>query len=154
MFQGIPDRRHVKVAVDRAIRRGVKGLRLPRVAPAKAKAVAGRKPAGGPKRQGNMPMAYWRLGQRTARMMAEAQTVVTLRILGLAGFWPVPQSEHYRMVFEKAPAFMRAGSNATVAALRGERADRIAAAALRPVSARTHANAQRLLARDSARKRT
>lgn len=90
------------------------------------------------------PLDYWALGIRTAQMMAEAQVVIALRLLGLAGGWPVSPSEVSRMVQEKGPAFVKAAGEATAAAMKGRRPDQIAGAALRPIGAKTRANTRRL----------
>ena len=91
-----------------------------------------------------LPLAYWTLGVRTAQMMFEAQSVVTFRLLGMAGGWPVSPTENTRMVIEKGPAFFRAYGAAATAAAKGKRIDQIAEAALKPISRKTRANAKRL----------
>ena len=91
-----------------------------------------------------LPIAYWALGVRTAQMLAEANTVIAFRVLGMAGGWPVSPTESTRMVLEKGPAFMRAYGEASTAALKGRRLDEIAEAALRPISRKTRSNAKRL----------
>ncbi len=91
-----------------------------------------------------LPIAYWALGVRTAQMLAEAQTVVAFRVMGMAGGWPVSPAENTRMVLEKGPAFLRAYGEAATAAMKGKRPDEIAEAALRPISRKTRSNAKRL----------
>ena len=91
-----------------------------------------------------LPIAYWALGVRTAQMLAEANTVMAFRLLGMAGGWPVSPSENTRMVLEKGPAFMRAYGEAATAAMKGHRPDEIAIAALRPISRKARSNAKRL----------
>ncbi len=80
----------------------------------------------------------------TMRMLAEAQTVVAYRLLGMAGFWPTAPSETWRMTFEKAPAFAAAQAAAWQAMMTGSSPDRIAAAWLRPIGGKTRANQKRL----------
>ena len=87
------------------------------------------------------------LGWAWSRLMAETQMVMTLRIVGMAGVWPVAPGENNRMVFEKAPAFARAQLAMTRAAMRGARPDQIVAAGLKPLGRRTGANSRRLLKR-------
>ncbi|RVW00036.1 antifreeze protein [Mesobaculum littorinae] len=82
-----------------------------------------------------------------ATMMAEAQMVVGLRCLGLAGVWAVAPGETQRMVSEKAPVFAQAGQDAWAKALSGARPDEVMAAWLRPISRKTHANSVRLAKR-------
>lgn len=91
-----------------------------------------------------LPFAWWAIGLRTAQMMAEAQTVMAFRLMGLAGTWPVSPSESSRMISEKAPAFLRAGGAAMQAAMQGKRPDQIFDAALKPIGRKTRSNAKRL----------
>ncbi|MEM7753308.1 MAG: antifreeze protein [Pseudomonadota bacterium] len=91
-----------------------------------------------------LPIAYWALSVRTAQMLAEAQTVVAFRVMGMAGGWPVSPSENARMVLEKGPAFIQAYGDAATAAMKGKRLDEIAEAALKPIGRRTRSNAKRL----------
>ncbi len=90
------------------------------------------------------PFAWWGLSMRTAQMMFEAQAVIGMRMLGMAGGWPVSPSENTRMIVEKGPAFMRASGAAMTAAMKGKRPDQIAEAALKPIGRKTRANAKRL----------
>jgi hypothetical protein len=85
------------------------------------------------------------LGWAWSRLMAETQTVMTLRLLGMAGVWPVAPGENNRMVSEKAPAFARAQLAMTRAAMRGARPDQIIAAGLKPLGRKTGSNSRRLL---------
>ena len=91
------------------------------------------------------PFQLWTLGLNTGVMMAEAQTVVVLRLWGMAGLWPVSPSETSRMVAEKWPAFLSAYGAAGAAAMKGHGPHRIAAAALRPIARKTRANSRRLV---------
>jgi hypothetical protein len=90
------------------------------------------------------PFQLWTLGLQTGVMLAEAQTVVLLRLWGMAGLWPVSPSESTRMVTEKWPAFLSAYGAAGVAAMKGHGPHRIASAALRPIARKTRANSRRL----------
>jgi hypothetical protein len=82
-------------------------------------------------------MAFWAL-------MAETQTVMALRLMGIAGLWPVHSDENERMVAEKGPAFARAMLAGSMAAMRGASPDRVAIAAMRPLGRKTRANVKRL----------
>lgn len=97
-------------------------------------------------RQTNM-FDMMQLGWSAARLMAETQMVMTLRLWGMAGLWPVAASETNRMVSEKAPAFAEAQMAMAQAAMRGKRPDEIMAAGLRPLRRKTGANSRRLLKR-------
>jgi hypothetical protein len=86
----------------------------------------------------------WRLSMDTTRMMAEAQMVIALRMMGMAGVIPARPDETRRMVTEKAAAAQEAGLAMTRAAMSGGSAPAIAAAGLKPVGRRTRANVRRL----------
>jgi hypothetical protein len=90
------------------------------------------------------PLQLWTLGLRTGVMLAEAQTVILLRLWGMAGLWPVAPTESRRMVAEKWPAFLSAYTAAGTAAMKGHGPHRIAGAALAPIARKTRANSRRL----------
>lgn len=80
----------------------------------------------------------------TMRMLSEAQAVVSYRMLGAAGMWPVAPSEVWRMTLEKGPTFAAASQAAWTAALAGQGPDKVAAAWLKPISGHTRSNERRL----------
>ncbi|MGO4906900.1 antifreeze protein [Pseudorhodobacter sp. W20_MBD10_FR17] len=77
-------------------------------------------------------------------MMIEAQSVIHMRLMGMAGLWKVCPQENSRMVTEKLEAMMQATSDAGQATLRGGSADEITAAAIAPMRNATRANSERL----------
>ncbi|WP_417206091.1 antifreeze protein [Antarctobacter sp.] len=77
-------------------------------------------------------------------MSAEAQAVITMRLLGMAGLWSVTPDETTRMVREKLEHFPRAFHAASRAAIEG--GDPLAAA-IGPLHRQTRANAKRLARR-------
>jgi hypothetical protein len=83
---------------------------------------------------------------QAAQIMAESQTVIALRLSGLAGFWPMGGAEAARMVTEKLTAGNHAAQAALRAGLAGGSLPVIALAAMQPVRRRTRANARRLTA--------
>lgn len=87
------------------------------------------------------PFLLW---QQMARLGWDAQMVIALRTAGMMGFVPQDAAEPSRMVQEKADAASEAMQAALRAASRGERADRVMAAAIRPYRRRTRANVRRL----------
>ena len=93
------------------------------------------------------PVSAFRTGLAATMMLAEAQQVMLMRFLGMAGLWSVQPSETARMVSEKLPALSHAARAALDAAARGGRPDQIAAAWLKPVARRTAANRRRLTRR-------
>lgn len=93
------------------------------------------------------PIQMMSLSIRTATMLAEAQMVIGMRMLGMAGMWRVLPSENARMVSEKVSAVQDATLAATRAALQGKSPATIAEHALKPIRRRTSANAKRLTRR-------
>ena len=86
----------------------------------------------------------FRLQMDTAKMLVEAQTVIALRVLGMAGVLPAAKGENLRMVSEKQTAFARAWMDATTAMMTGEGTQRAYARALAPIGRTTAANSRRL----------
>ncbi|WP_179379835.1 antifreeze protein [Jannaschia marina] len=81
---------------------------------------------------------------RTAQMLVEAQGVVNLRLMGLAGLVPSRSDEVLRMVLEKQSAFAEAGLAATGALMAGKTPAQAYDLALAPIGRRTRDNARRL----------
>ncbi|MBN2629706.1 MAG: antifreeze protein [Rhodobacteraceae bacterium] len=90
------------------------------------------------------PVDLMRLSMNTATMLMQAQTVIAMRMMGMAGVWKVSPGENSRMVSEKMRAGMKAGAAAQRSALAGGSVTDIAEAALAPVKRATAANARRL----------
>ncbi|WP_435259298.1 antifreeze protein [Thioclava sp. FR2] len=84
------------------------------------------------------------LSIRTAMMLHEAQMVVGLRLMAMAGMWTVTPSENHRMVKEKLEAACESGMAASHAAMSGKRPAQVAEAALTPIARRTRSNVTRL----------
>jgi hypothetical protein len=82
-------------------------------------------------------LAFW-------TMMTQAQTVIAIRMLGMAGVLPAHARENHTMLVEKGPAFAEAAIAAGAAVLAGKSPDEIAQAAIRPIGRRTRANVKRL----------
>jgi len=78
------------------------------------------------------------------RILAEAQTVIALRLLGMAGALPSARDEPFRMVMEKIEAAQEAGLAVARAQARGDGTAAIVMAGLRPVRRRTKSNVRRL----------
>jgi hypothetical protein len=88
-----------------------------------------------------------RLAMQTTLMMAEAQQVIAMRLMGMAGGWRVTPAENARMMNEKSSAMFAAGKAASLALIAGASPQGVALAALKPVRAKTRANAARLARR-------
>jgi hypothetical protein len=90
------------------------------------------------------PLHFWANAMQAGMMMAEAQTVITMRLMGMAGIWSVAPSERNRMVSEKVHAAAKSATEAGQAMLRGNSPELILAAALRPYRQKTRSNSRRL----------
>jgi len=93
------------------------------------------------------PFDLWTLGLDLTYLAVEAQTVVALRLWGMAGVWSVTPHEHTRMVTEKTQAFTESAWGAAKVATGGGRPDQVASAAIRPLRRKTRANSRRLIKR-------
>lgn len=82
-------------------------------------------------------------------MMIEAQSVITMRLWGMAGLWNLGPGESRLMVAEKAMAARQSGEAVARAILKGATPGRVALAAIQPVRRKTRANVKRLAQRGS-----
>lgn len=80
-------------------------------------------------------------------LFTEVQMVVSMRLAGMIGLWPVETDETHRMLTEKGPALMGAASDAHTAALAGRRLDEILIAAITPLTGTARDNRVRLSTR-------
>jgi hypothetical protein len=80
-------------------------------------------------------------------MLAEANMVIAMRLWGMAGIWNVTPNENRRMVDEKSSAAMASGAAMVRAISAGHGPAAVAMAGLKPVRAKTRANAARLAKR-------
>ncbi len=90
------------------------------------------------------PFQTWESTFAFWAMMAEAQTVIAIRTMGMMGVLPASPRENHTMFAEKGPAFVEAAIAAGAAAMSGKTPDQIAQAAIRPIARRTGANVKRL----------
>ena len=93
------------------------------------------------------PAQAIRLTMQSALMMTEAQRVIAMRMAGMAGTWNVTPGEDRRMGQEKAQAAMAAGQAMILSAVAEGSVWAVAPAALKPIRAKTKANAARLAMR-------
>ena len=93
------------------------------------------------------PMDYWANAMQVAFVLAEAQCVIGMRMMGAMGLWSVPKTENRRMLTEKVFAFVKGSTDSTVAALSGKSPDEVAALAIRPIRQATRSNHRRLAKR-------
>lgn len=90
------------------------------------------------------PTEAMRLAMQSSMMMAEANMVIAMRVMGMGGMWRVNPSENARMVQEKTDAAIASGAAMTRALMAGHSPAKVALAAMKPVRAKTRANATRL----------
>ncbi|GAA6174173.1 antifreeze protein [Sulfitobacter pacificus] len=91
------------------------------------------------------PSDLFSLQLKMTTLMAETQTVMALRLLGMSGAIPAKKGENERMIDEKGPAMAKAYAAATKAMMEGRRPDQIMSAAMAPVSKRVTSNRKRLM---------
>ncbi|MFN3822824.1 MAG: antifreeze protein [Pseudorhodobacter sp.] len=90
------------------------------------------------------PADALRLGYQMSMLTIEAQSVIAMRLWGMAGLWNVAPSENNRMVSEKSTAMFAAGLAVQRAVASGASATDTALAAIKPLRRRTGSNARRL----------
>jgi hypothetical protein len=93
------------------------------------------------------PAQMMRLSIQTSIMLAEAQMVIGMRMMGMMGMWRVLPSETTRMSAEKLAAMSQAAVASSRAALAGKAPVEVAEAALRPIRRKTASNVKRLARR-------
>lgn len=90
------------------------------------------------------PFNFVSLWTSSTTLMADAQTVISLRLMGMSGILPHRPGENQRMVSEKLLAITEANTEAAKAMLAGKRPDQVMAAGLAPLSRKVRANRKRL----------
>lgn len=93
------------------------------------------------------PTEAMRLAMQSGMMMAEANMVIAMRLMGMGGMWRVNPAENTRMVQEKTDAAIASGAAMSRAILAGHSPAKVALAAMKPVRDKTRANATRLAKR-------
>lgn len=87
------------------------------------------------------------LSLKTGMMLMDAQMVIGMRMMGMAGLWRIHPSETARMSSEKMAAAAQSAVAASTAMLTGKSAAQVAEAALKPIARRTKSNVKRLATR-------
>lgn len=90
------------------------------------------------------PSQMMRLGQQATMMLVEAQMVVAMRLMGMAGGWKVGPGENNTMASGKTAAMLASQRAVGRAMLAGASPQGVVLAALKPIRAKTRANARRL----------
>mgnify|MGYP003707820909 CR=1 FL=1 len=89
----------------------------------------------------------WRAGFEIGALALEAQAVIAMRMMGMAGLWPVTKSEGRRMILEKPEAFSNAAMAAAKRAIKGGRVDDVVSVATKSLTRKARANRKRLAKR-------
>jgi hypothetical protein len=87
------------------------------------------------------------LSIKTGMMLGQANMVIAMRMMGIAGAWNVSPAENRRMVHEKRAVAVESGAAMTRAVMTGKGPVALAKAGLAPIARRTGANAKRLAKR-------
>jgi hypothetical protein len=90
------------------------------------------------------PVQMISLSLKTGMMLMEAQMVIGMRMMGMAGLWRVHPSETARMSSEKVSSATQSAVAASTAIMTGKSPSFIAEAALKPIARRTKSNVKRL----------
>lgn len=88
-----------------------------------------------------------RLAMQSGMMIAEANMVIAMRLMGMGGMWRVTPSENARMVQEKSDAAIASGAAISRAIMAGHSPAKVALAGMKPVRDKTRANVTRLAKR-------
>lgn len=99
----------------------------------------------------NDPIRAWANGVQLAALLVEAQAVIAMRVMGMAGVWSTGPNENHRMVSEKVYALSKATRDAAAVALTGAGPEATMAAAIKPLRQKTRANTRRLVKRGTRR---
>lgn len=91
------------------------------------------------------PLSVLNLQMTYLSLLLEAQTVISLRLLGMAGAIPSKPGEVDRMFSEKPAAFAEAWFRAAEAVVAGKPADAIMDAAAKPLRRKVRSNRRRLM---------
>ena len=91
-----------------------------------------------------LALEVWSTGLQAAWLVAESQSVISHRFMGLSGFEPRGRDEISRMFLEKSTAFSAAAIAGAMLALSGRRPDEIWRAMLHPLRHTTGRNLRRL----------
>lgn len=90
------------------------------------------------------PLQILSMQTQMMQLCGDTQTVMTLRVMGMAGILPAEEDENERMVSEKLPALMKSATAAQNAVLNGCSPDQILNAAIAPLSSKVRDNRIRL----------
>ena len=93
------------------------------------------------------PLEMWSTSLEMGMMALEAQAVIAMRLMGMAGVWSVTKAETSRMVTEKSAALSKSMMKAGTATMRGASPEKIVAEAIKPYRQKTRANSRRLARR-------
>lgn len=93
------------------------------------------------------PMSLFTLNLHAATMMAQASSVMAIRMFAMGGVIPARRGENKRMVDEKTNAMSKSFAAGTSAMIAGKAPVEVMEQALKPISKRVSANHKRLTKR-------
>lgn len=93
------------------------------------------------------PSEAIRLALQSGMMLAEANMVIAMRVMGMGGMWRVTPAENARMLQEKTDAAVASGAAMSRAIMAGQSPAKVALAGMKPVRDKTRANVSRLAKR-------
>lgn len=93
------------------------------------------------------PSEAMRLALQSGMMLAEANMVIAMRVMGMGGMWRVTPAENVRMLQEKTDAAVASGAAMSRAIMAGQSPAKVALAGMKPVRDKTRANVSRLAKR-------
>ena len=88
-----------------------------------------------------------RLAMQSSMMIAEANMVIAMRLMGMGGMWRVTPAENSRMIKEKSDAAVASAAAMARAMMAGQNPAKVALAGIKPARDKTRANAIRLAKR-------
>lgn len=96
--------------------------------------------------QSNM-FDYLSTGANVWRLGVETNSVILLRMMGMAGIWNTPFDENWRMMAEKPKVFINSGRDGMVAAMEGKDPAKVMDASIKHLNDATNENRKRLVDR-------
>lgn len=90
---------------------------------------------------------YLSAGANVWRLGVETNSVILLRMMGMAGIWNTPFDENWRMVAEKPKVFIKSGRDGMVAAMEGKDPAKVVNASIKHLNEATNENRKRLVDR-------
>ena len=98
------------------------------------------------------PIDFMRTSVQFVSLVAEAQSVMLYRMMGMSGFVSLTQTEKRRMLEEKPPAFAASMVAGTLAIMAGKAPTTVMEVSMAPLRRETRSNRRRLAKRHGLRR--